>query len=121
MRIRNVKLTVGGVELKCRARSVDFGPLENLVLCTDDPEHELTATLELTYGASGSYNQLSAIAGTVQTHVVAPLDSAASASNPNWTFSAVVPAIKKLVGDPGEVGTFDYVVQSEGGVVEALA
>jgi hypothetical protein len=121
MRIRNVKLTVGGIELKCFAQSVDFGPLENVVLCTDDPEHELTATLQLTYGASGTYNQLSALAGTTAVHVVAPLDAAAAAGNPNWTFSATVPAIKKMVASPGEIGTFDYVVQSEGGVVEALS
>lgn len=121
MRIRDITLTINGEPYKCRARSADFGPIENVVLCTDNPDHELAVELELTYGATGTYNQLSALEGTVVEHVVAPADSAAAATNPTWTFNAVVPPIKKLVASPGEVGTFDYVVQSVGGVVEAVA
>lgn len=116
MRIRNISLSINGDEYKCRARSCELRPIENVTLCTDDLDYELTATLELTYGATGTYNQLSAIAGTLVTFIVSPLDGAAAATNPVATFSAYVPPIPIMVGAPGEIGTFDLVVQSEGGV-----
>lgn len=120
MRIRNISLSIDGDEYKCRARSVELVPIENVTLCTDDLDYELTAELELTYGATGTYNQLSALNGTLVTFIVSPLDDAAAATNPVATFDAYMPAVPVMVGNPGEIGTFSLVVQSEGGVAVSL-
>jgi len=117
MRIRNIGLKIDGDDYKCRARSCNLTPLDGVNLCTDNIDYELATTLELTYGATGTYNQLSALAGTLVTFEVSPLDGAAAASNPIATFDAYMPPIPIMIGSPGEVGTFDLTVQSEGGVV----
>ena len=117
MRIRNVGLTIDGDEYKCRARSLTLNPLDGVTLCTDDIDYELSVDLELTYGATGTYNQLAALAGTLVTFVVSPLDGAAASTNPIATFTAYVPPIPIVIGNPGEIGVFPFVVQSEGGVV----
>mgnify|MGYP003518144650 FL=1 len=120
MRIRNISLSIGGDEYKCRARSVELRPIEGVTLCTDDLDYELTAELELTYGATGTYNQLSALAGTLVEFIVSPLDGVAAATNPVATFDAYMPAIPIMVAAPNEVGTFELVVQSEGGAAVNL-
>lgn len=117
MRIRNIRLTVGGVELKCRARSVNLDPLSGVVLCTDDLEYEMTAEIELTYGATGTWNQLNALVGTSVAVVLAPLDSTVATSNPEAQFNAFLPPIPFIAAAPDEVGTFTLTIQSEGGVV----
>lgn len=122
MRTNNISLLIDGDEYKCRARSVELVPSDDdQTLCTDNQEYQLTATLELTYGATGTYNQLSALAGTLVTIVLKPSDSAAAAGNPQQTFSARMPAIPKVIASPNEIGTFDLVVTSEGGVTEVTA
>lgn len=117
MRIRNIQFMVGAVDHKCRVRSASLLPLDNVTLCTDNIDYELTATIELTYGATGTYNLLSALNGTLVTFVVSPLDAAPATTNPVSTFSAYMPPVPIMVASPGEIGTFDLVVQSEGGVV----
>lgn len=122
MRIRNASLVIDGEEYKCRTRSVELLPLEGVTLCTDDLDYELTATLEITYNATtGTWNLLRALAGTSVTIVAKPLDGTVSATNPSATFTAYMPAIPFMSGNPGEIGTFDLVVQSEGGVVFATS
>lgn len=120
MRIRNISLSIGGVEVKCRARSCNLDPIENVTLCTDDLDYELTAELEITYGAAGTYNQLSALNGQLVEFIVSPLDGVAADTNPVATFDAYMPAIPIMRGTPGEVGTFELTVQSEGGVAVDL-
>lgn len=121
MRIRDVSLLINSVEYKCRARSLNLDPLDGVVLCTDDLDYELTAEIEVTYGASGTWNLLNALNGTLTTFVVKPNDAAVAAGNPSASFSGYMPAIPFVRASPGEVGTFELVVQSEGGVTTAVA
>lgn len=122
MRIRNVSLSINGVEYKCRARSVELLPIEGVTLCTDDLDYELTAELEITYNATtGSWNLLRALAGTSVEFIVSPLDGTISPTNPSATFDAYMPPIPFMSGNPGEIGTMTLVVQSEGGVVFATS
>lgn len=116
MRIRDISLLINSVEYKCRARTCNLDPIEGVTLCTDDLDYELTAELEITYGASGTYNLLSALNGTLTTFVVKPNDATEGAGNPMASFSAYMPAIPIMRGSPGAIGTFELVVQSEGGV-----
>lgn len=120
MRIRDISLLINAVEYKCRARQCDLNPIEGVTLCTDDLDYELRATIEVTYGASGTWNQLDALNGTLVPFVIKPNDAAVAAGNPSASFSGWFPAIPFMNGAPGEVGTFELVVQSEGGVTTAV-
>ncbi len=55
------------------------------------------------------------------TFVIKPLDDTVAATNPSASFSGYMPAIPFVRAAPGEVGTFELVVQSEGGVTTAVA
>ena len=121
MRIRDISLLINAVEYKCRARQVDLEPLEGVTLCTDNLDYELTAEIEITYGATGTWNLLNARNGQLTTFVVKPLDGTVAPTNPSAAFSAYFPAIPFMSASAGEVGTMSLVVQSEGGVIFTTA
>ena len=75
-----------------------------------------TSAPEVTINAVGS-----SLVGTVTTCVVKPTSAAVSASNPSYTFSAVVAEWQPLSGAVGELATISATWPISGNITKAVA
>lgn len=112
-RIIKPSISIDGVEYKCKSRSVDLVPGDQVNFC--EQEWTCTVEVELTYGATGSWATLNALRDTVVTVVLSPSDATAgTADNPSATFDAMIPAIPFMSGATrGERQTFSLELVSE--------
>ena len=90
-RIIKPSISIGGTEFKCSSRSVTLEPGDLINFCEQD--WSLTVEIELSFGATGTWQVLNGMRDTEQTVVVSPSDGAISAENPSATFTAAIPAI----------------------------
>lgn len=95
-RILKPSISIGGVEFKCKSRSVSFTPGDWLNFC--EREWTLEVELDLSYGADGSWNLLEAMFDTTQEIIISPSDGVVSVDNPSATFDAIVNPIAFMDG-----------------------
>lgn len=90
-RLYSPSILIDSVEYKCKARSVSLEPGDYINFC--EQEWMFMAEIELGYGATESWNLLSALNDTLVDVVLKPEDAAVSESNPSSTFQFRMPAI----------------------------
>ena len=90
-RLYSPSILIDSVEYKCKARSVSLEPGDYINFC--EQEWTFNAEIELGYGATESWNLLSALADTTVDVVLKPEDVTVAAGNPSATFQIRMPSI----------------------------
>lgn len=104
-RLIKPSIVIDGSEFKCMSKSVDFawGDFQNFC----DRDLTVNVDIELSFGATGSFNTLDAMRGQVKTVVISPSDGTVDGDNPSATFTAEIPPVPLMTSaGRGEVMPF---------------
>ena len=121
-RIYGPSILINAVEYKCFANTVSLEPSGTYVtFCEQD--WNFTASIQLGYSATDTWNLLNALADTVVTIVLLPEQgTAVSATNPSATFTMRMPSPAFMTSTTrGDYQVFDLTGRTESAPVTAVA
>lgn len=130
--LTDVKVTVNGVNLSDHIASVTLSTEVNEVTTTGFSETSVSrvgglkdSSVQLEFHQDFASSNVEAtcypLIGTLTTVVVSPTSGAASATNPTYTFSALVSSWSPVAGAVGDLSTVSVTWPISGGITKATS